>query len=226
MRIPLVLPFLAILASPALAAERNFPVQTFEQIELAGSSEVTVTAGPRIAVTALGDPDDLDRLDIRVVGDRLVIGTKRGSGSWGFRKKPQINVTVPNLSAATISGSGNMKLGSVTGPFSGRISGSGTLGIQSVEATALKLAVSGSGDIRVTGGRCDAGNYGISGSGGIAAGAVRCRSLEVSVTGSGNVDGQASETADLRVTGSGNVSVTGGARCTTRTTGSGTTRCQ
>lgn len=212
-------------ATPAFAAERTFPVSSFNQLLLSGSTDVTVTTGNTVSVVGVGADADLDRMDIRVVDDRLVIGTKRGSWSWTTREGVKIRVTVPSLSAATISGSGDVTIDRVKGPFSGRVSGSGDLEIGSVEATTLSLGVSGSGEIDLGTGRCTNGTFSTTGSGDIEAGNVRCQTLSASVTGSGDINGQATETATLRVTGSGNVRVTGGARCTTSTTGSGTTRC-
>jgi hypothetical protein len=215
----------AITAAPAFAAERNFPVTDFEQIVLAGSTDISVTTGSRASVVAVGADADIDRLDIRVEGNRLLVGTKKGNWTWSTREGVKLRVTVPNLSAATISGSGDMDINRVKGPFSGRVSGSGDMSIAAVDSTTLNLAISGSGEIEAASGRCGAGNFATTGSGDIDAANVRCETLSATVTGSGNVDGQATATATLRVTGSGNVKVTGGARCTTSTTGSGTTRC-
>ncbi|MCG2842470.1 DUF2807 domain-containing protein [Sandaracinobacter sp. RS1-74] len=224
MRLSLAL-ILAFAAAPALAAERSFPVGDFEQIVLTGSTDVRVTTGGRVSVVAEGAAADLDRMDIRVDGKRLLIGTKKGSGKWSSREGVKVRVSVPKLSAATISGSGDIGINRVSGPFGGRISGSGDMDIASVDSPALSLAVSGSGDIDVGGGRCGQGSFTTTGSGEIDAARVRCETVSATVTGSGNIDAQATGTAALNVTGSGNVVVTGGARCTTRTTGSGTTRC-
>lgn len=215
----------ALTAAPALAAERNFPVSDFDQVVLSGSTNVEVTTGGRLSVVAEGADADLDRMDIRVDGNRLLIGTKRGNWTWSSRNGVKVRVSVPNLSGAVISGSGEMDINRVRGPFSGRVSGSGDLSVASVEATSLNLAISGSGDIDIGGGRCTTGSFATTGSGDIDAGKVRCETVTATVTGSGNIDGQATQTATLKVTGSGNVRITGGARCTTSTTGSGTTRC-
>ena len=112
-------------AAPALAAERSFPVSDFSEIVLAGSPEVTVTTGGRASVVATGTDSDLDRLDIKVDGKRLLIGTKPGKWNWSSREGVKLRVSVPTLAAATISGSGDISVNRVDGPFAGRISGSG-----------------------------------------------------------------------------------------------------
>lgn len=221
----LAISVLAVSAAPALAAERRFPVGDFSEIILTGSPDVKVRVGGGAGVSATGAEADLDRLDIRVEGKRLLIGTKKGSGSWSSREGVDVFVTAPALSAAVISGSGDMKIDRVSGSFNGRVSGSGDMEVASIDAPTLNLSVSGSGDIDLGGGRCGTGSFATTGSGDIDAGKVQCRTVAASVTGSGDIDAFATDTAALRVTGSGNIEVKGGARCATSTTGSGTTRC-
>lgn len=216
---------LAVAAVPALAAERQFPVPGFHQILLSGSPDVTVATGGPMSVRATGADADIDQLDIRVEDERLLIETRRGARSWSSRKGVKLEITVPSLSAAVVSGSGAIDIDRVQGPFSARVSGSGDLSVAYLDATSLRLAVSGSGDIDIGNGHCTAGSLATTGSGSIDASRVRCGTLAATVTGSGDIKGQATDTATLRLTGSGNVTVTGGARCTTSTTGSGTTRC-
>jgi hypothetical protein len=214
-----------ILSVPALAAERSFSVGAFDAVVLSGSPDVMVTTGAGHSVRAQGAEADLDRLDIKVEGGRLIIATKPGSWNWSSREGVTVRVSAPNLSAASISGSGDMQVGPVKGNFAGRISGSGDMQIAAVDAPTLSLSISGSGDMMVSGGRCRAGNLSTTGSGDIDAARVQCETLSVSSTGSGDVAAQASGTANLSTTGSGDIRVTGGARCTTRSTGSGSTSC-
>lgn len=214
-----------LLATPALAAERSFAVGTFSEVVLSGSMDVVVTTGAAHSVRAEGADADLDRLDIKVKGDALVIDTKPGSWNWGSRNRVTVRVSAPNVSGAAISGSGDMQVGPTKGDFSGRISGSGDLTVASVDAPALSLSISGSGDIALGRGRCGTAKFATSGSGDIDASGVRCETLTVSTSGSGDVAAQATGTATLRTSGSGDISLTGGARCTSRSSGSGTISC-
>ncbi len=212
------------MAVPANAAQRSFPVGSFSEIVLTGSHDVDVKIGHAASVSATGADADLDRLEIRVDGNRLLIGSKSGSWRWS-RDGVKIHVSVPALSAAVISGSGEMDIDQVSGDFRGRISGSGDMDILSVESSTLELAISGSGDIDVGNGNCKAASYSTSGSGDIDASKVRCKTVTATTTGSGSISGYATDSAALRVTGSGDIEIGGGARCTTRTSGSGSTRC-
>lgn len=214
-----------LLAAPALAAERSFAVGPFSQVVLSGSMDVVVTTGTATSVRAEGAAADLDRLDIQVKGDALVIATKSGNWNWSSRDKLTVRVSAPNVSAASISGSGDMEVGPTKGSFTGRISGSGDMTVASVDAAQLGLSISGSGDISVGGGRCGTGTFSSSGSGDVSAGRVRCETVTVTTSGSGDMEVQATGTAALRTSGSGDITVTGGARCTSRSSGSGTISC-
>jgi hypothetical protein len=211
-------------AAPAVAAERSFPVSGFTEIVLAGSPDVTVTTGGLPLVMASGEAADLDRLDIRVDGRRLLIGTRPGRRAMSRKGNVRIRVSTAEVSAAVVSGSGSIRIDRVSGPFSGRISGSGEMSLPAVDSSTLTLAISGSGDMDAAG-RCGSGNFSISGSGDIDAAALNCADLTATTTGSGDIEARATGRATLRVTGSGDILVSGGARCTSRSTGSGTTRC-
>lgn len=214
-----------LLAGPAFAAERSFPVGAFSEVVLSGSMDVVVTTGAAHSVRAEGAEADLDRLDIKVKGNALVIATKPGSWSWSSREKMTIRVSAPNVSGASISGSGDMQVGPTKGDFSARISGSGDMQVASVDAPQLGLSISGSGDIALGRGRCGTATFSTSGSGDIDAAGVRCETVTVTTSGSGDVAAQATGTATLRTSGSGDISLTGGARCTSRSSGSGTISC-
>jgi hypothetical protein len=225
-RLPAALALVSLTAAvPALAAERSFPVGNFTGVTLSGSPDVEVRTGVATSVVAQGEAADLDRLDIRVEGDRLVIATKPGSWNWSARRGVRVRVGMQAVSGAAISGAGTMSVDRVAGPFSARISGSGDMRLPSVDSETLTLATSGSGDMTVAG-RCGAGTVSVTGSGNIDAGGLTCRTLAATVTGSGDITAAATDTATLRVTGSGDIAVTGGARCTAKSTGSGTTSCR
>lgn len=224
MRLPILLA-LAAVAVPGIAAERSFPVGTFGEVVLAGSADVVVTTGPKASVVAEGSSEALDRLDIRTEGNRLIVSQRRDSGySWGT-SSPTVRVTVPRLTAATISGSGDLQVDRVDVPaFEGRISGSGDMAIASLRAGTVTLSISGSGDIRA-GGRCTALNSRISGSGDMALYGLVCETVDASISGSGDIAVQATKSGTLATMGSGDIRVTGGATCTVRKSGSGSIVC-
>ncbi len=215
-----------IAASPALAADRNFPVGGFDRIAVGGSQAVTVTTGRAASVHAVGDADALDRLDIRVEGGMLTIGTKHDSmWSWRDHGPIRIAVTVPMVRGVDLAGSGSVVVDRVKAPaFDGQLSGSGRLSVAALEAGRVELASSGSGTVTLAG-RCGAARAKLAGSGELKLAGLRCETMSASTAGSGSIEAQATRTATLSTAGSGDITLTGGARCAVSTAGSGRINC-
>lgn len=217
---------LGLMAANAWAAERKFMVTGFDEIKVAGPFEVVVSVGKGQSVRAVGAQNDLDRLKVEVSGGELRIGTReRGWSDWSTTQPVRIWVTVPSLKAASIAGSGDLRIDRVKADgFSGSVAGSGDLAIAELNATAAKFSIAGSGDLMASG-TCQDASVSVSGSGKANIGELRCRSLSGSVTGSGTINANATRTAKLSVVGSGDVTVTGGAKCDVSKMGSGSVRC-
>jgi hypothetical protein len=209
---------------------RNYQVGGFSQIEVAGPYDVEVRTGSNASVSARGSEKLLERTVVEVDGDKLLIHPERQKGwfhaGWSSRGKASFVVTVPELHAATIAGSGGIKVDRVTGnSFEGTIAGSGGLMLASTEVQSLKLAIEGSGGIQAGSGKAKNAEYEIAGSGGINADGVSAEQAKVSIAGSGSVKANATGTARVDIMGSGDVNVSGGAKCTISKAGSGSVNC-
>ena len=209
---------------------RNYQIANFQQIEVVGPYDVDVRTGSGASVSARGGEKLLERTVVEVRGDKLVIRPKEHHGffnwNWGPGGKADFVVTVPQLSAATTTGSGDIRIDRIAGQeFEGTVAGSGGLNVGAVEVQSLKLAIAGSGSAKAAGGKTQDGKYEIAGSGDVDAGAVQAQQLKISIAGAGNVKANASGTADVSIIGSGDVDVAGGAKCTVNKTGSGDVRC-
>lgn len=217
----------ALGAVQAQAAERTFTVRGFEEIEVKGPFDVIVSVGKGHSVRAVGEADDLDRLEIEVQGRELEIGTKQRS-NWNLfsRSSPiKIFVTVPSLRAVSLAGSGDVQVDRVKAEnFNAGISGSGDLVIGSLSATTAKFSIAGSGDLTASG-NCRTASASIAGSGDINIGGMRCQSLTASIAGSGGINANATQTAKVSIMGSGDITVSGGAKCDISKMGSGSVRC-
>ncbi|OYW14135.1 MAG: hypothetical protein B7Z50_05110 [Sphingomonadales bacterium 12-62-5] len=195
-------------ALPAHATERSFANTGFTQVVLEANDTVSIRKGA-FRLVATGSEADLDRLEIRQEGTTLRIGRKRGNWDWRGRSL-QVAVSLPALTAVTVSGSGNATADVAEGAAVNlRVSGSGDLAVRDVKTQALSASISGSGGLSVASVASGGVNASISGSG----------------SGSGDVSLKASGAVTARTSGSGDVVVTGGARCTSRSSGSGTIRC-
>ena len=223
---PAVAALLLLAAGPAVAAERGFPVGSFDRVTVEGSADVVVSTGHGESVRASGDPTALDRLDVRVDGTTLKIGTKRGlDWSWRDHGPVRVAVAVPTLRAVDIAGSGSIAVDRVkTEAFAAVVAGSGSVTVAALDSDRASFVTRGSGSMTAAG-RCGDGVARIEGSGDLKLAALKCTTLSASVAGSGSLEAFASRTATLATMGSGDITVTGGARCTTSTAGSGKIHC-
>ena len=215
-------------SSGGSGSQRSYNLAGFDSVSLAGPHDVVVTVGPQHSIRAQGDPETLDRLKIELDGRDLKIGMKKGDWSIGWKKdrpKTTIFVTLPEIRAAAIAGSGDMRVDRVaTERFNASIAGSGDLQIGSLRTQDSKFSIAGSGGITAAGsaGRADVS---IAGSGDVDLAGVEVRSAAISIVGSGDVRARATQTADVSIMGSGDVTLTGPARCNVKKRGSGSVRC-
>jgi len=209
---------------------RNYNVGNFSAIEVAGPYDVEVRTGSNASVAGTGGEKLLERTIVEVDGDKLVIRPKNEHNffhwGWGSHGKAHFVVTVPQLTAAAIAGSGDISVDKVAGPaFDGSVAGSGGINVATMNVQQLKLSIAGSGGVKAGSGTVQSADYDIAGSGDIDAGAVQAQALKVSIAGSGGVKAHATGTADVNIMGSGDVDVAGGAKCNVSKAGSGNVRC-
>ncbi len=210
--------------------QRSFSVGAFDSVGLAGSHDVVVAVGGAPSVRAEGDPDILEKLDVRVDGSTLRIGAQKGfSWSPGFmrnRKPVTVYVTVPSLSGAAVAGSGDIRIDKVEGDrFKGAVAGSGDLRIAALRVGEAEFAVAGSGDVRAAG-SAQRLKVTLAGSGDLDLSALEAKDADVSLAGSGDVRARATGTADVSIMGSGDVTMAGGAQCSVKKRGSGSVNCR
>ena len=175
-------------------------VAEFDSIELAGSNNVTVQVGAKQSVVVHADDNLLARVTTEVQGGHLVIGNT--NGSFTTRSPMSVEITVPTLTAVTLSGSGNIAATgidtsslTVSLPGSGVIQASGT-------AARLVVSVDGSGEAQLA--------------------QLVAHDVQADVNGSGEILVTATESLDASVPGSGTILYSGDpAHVTTSVTGSG-----
>lgn len=209
---------------------RNYQVGNFTQVEVAGPFDVNIHTGANPGVSARGNQQLIDRLEVEVRGSKLLIHPRNEHhwfGGWHWTQgKGTISVTVPMVEAAVLAGAGNLNVDNVRGDrFDGKIAGSGDLTVGSVEVGSLKLGIAGSGGAVARGGKAQQADYDIAGSGDVDAQAVQVETLKASIAGSGGIKAHASRTAEVSIMGSGDVNVAGGAKCSVSKAGSGSVTC-
>ncbi|MFS0738695.1 head GIN domain-containing protein [Sphingomonas sp. 1P06PA] len=209
-----------------VSGTRDFPLTGFDKVELRGADNVTVRVGPAFSVSATGDSAILDKLEILVENGRLRIGRQKGNWNWsGDKGYATVTVTLPALVAASVAGSGDMKVDAVRTPrFAGSVAGSGDLTVGRLQAEDAVFSVAGSGDLNVAG-TARTAKYSIAGSGDIAADGLASETISASIAGSGNIAAAARDAADVSIVGSGDVSIKGRPKCSVSKLGSGDVTC-
>jgi hypothetical protein len=225
---------------------RTVEVSDFRKIAVAGSYDVEVKTGSKPGVRVEGSERALDRLVVEVKGDVLEIHPRKGSSfSWGKSPKVRIAVTVPELEAATVAGSGKLAIDRVASPtfdssiagsaevsigqikgqsFKGSIAGSAELEVGELAVQTVEMSIAGSGEADLAG-KTEQASYRIAGSGNLDAAKLESRDVKLSIAGSGNLDARATGTVTGSVLGSGSAKISGGAKCDVRKAGSGSIDC-
>jgi len=186
----------------------------FNAVDTQGSFDVVITQGPSESVKIDAPADVIDRVVTEVEDHTLKIHNKRHSGSdwsWTGHKKIVVYVTVRDINAVGISGSGNVsfKDGLRAKSLNISVSGSGDV-IGKVETGELACDISGSGNMKLSG-HAETSSVAVSGSGDYSGHDVTTVSTTVQVSGSGNASINASSSITAATSGSGDVRYTGGA---------------
>jgi hypothetical protein len=215
-------------AASGVNGSKTFAIDGFSAVAATGPDDVDVRVGSGFSVRAEGDTGIMARLEIVRNGDTLEIRRKSNSGfSWGggSRGHVKIFVTMPRITSASTTGSGDMAIDHVEGDaFKVDATGSGDLSIASMNVQRADFSLTGSGNVS-TSGSAKTGSFAIQGSGDIDAPKLTLNQADVRVMGSGGVTATVAGPAKVDVMGSGDVTLTGGAKCTTSKMGSGSVTC-
>ena len=216
-------------AGTAHAAERNFPTGAFDRVSNSTPFDVYVHTGKAPSAHAVGPDEALKRLQIENRGGELHIGQKSGSWfsgwNWGHGTHARIDITVPMISAANLSGPGNLTVDNVrTRTFGVTLSGPGNVNVGSVQAETIDLHLSGPGDIAVAG-HAGRATMNLSGPGNIRADKLSLAEATLRLSGPGDIDATVTRTADVSLSGPGDIRIRGGARCAIHKSGPGDVHC-
>ncbi len=202
-------------------------VGTFTKISLRIPGKLILKQGSPQSVVLEGDKEMLSKIETDVEGSRLSISRESHWRDWSWRDEKEITayVTVTNIEALSVSGSGDL-VGE--GKFSTndlelKVSGSGSIDVQADAKGQVEADVSGSGDLTIKGSGQSLESA-VSGSGKVNVTATISGKVDVSVSGSGKV--VASGTAQqIKATISGSGKVLAAdlevSKCEVRISGSG-----
>jgi hypothetical protein len=193
-----------IVGSGSIVSENRTIGASFKEIRVEGSMNVLVKQGDSIKVTAKDYANILPYLDIRVVGNALVISYEKNA--WISNSAGEVTVVLPTLTGIELTGSGDI---STIGNFN---------------FADLSLIISGSGDFSLSG-TCKNMNAKVTGSGDIRAYDLPTEVITAKISGSGSMQLNASRTLDATISGSGDIIYKGSPATVTKSiSGSGSVR--
>jgi hypothetical protein len=197
-------------------------VPAFSAIELRGIGDLHITQGDQAAVRIEADEDVISEIVTEVVGDRLVIRLDpwKSLRFWGASRRADFYITVPGLTAVTVSGSGTVDMPSYSAhrlEFS--INGTGNVRAN-IGVNELKVGISGSGDVVMTG-IAHKQEARITGAGTYSALGLQSKDTTISIGGAGKASVQVTDSLDVSIGGAGTVSYSGAPRVTQRIGGFG-----
>jgi hypothetical protein len=227
-----IMPFFlacAAAAAPAAAAERRFTVTDFDRVQVEGPFEVVLVTGKAPSAVAIADSQAaLDRLSVDVQGRTLRV--RANASAWGgypgkSAGSARLTLSTHDVSAVTVAGSAVLDVNRVRAMrFDAALSGTGRLGIGSVDVDTLMVGLIGSGTIAVAG-KAKALRATVQGAGNFEASGLVVEDLDLNAATTGTVAVTARRTAKVTSQGAGEVHVLGKPACTIHQRGPGPVAC-
>ena len=195
-------------------------VPAFAAIVIEGSGNVTLSQENTQSLSVETDDNLLPLVKTEVRAGVLYLGFKEGVKPVRVSQL-EFLISVPQLSAVKISGSGNLHATTLIRSDALILEISGSGGIYSeLDVGRLEVTINGSGGITAEG-KTDQLSVTISGSGSMQGRDLVSGAAEVTVNGSGEAVINARRTISIIVSGSGRVAYGGGAKAAVTSSGSG-----
>ena len=203
---------------------RILSVGTFTGIDFAIAGDVIISQGSPQQVSVTGDANVISNIETDVSGGVWDIDFGRDCFDY---YDLTVNITVPDLEEAFLSGAGNITLNNFTGQgnLSLRIPGSGKIYLNEFEGCEnLSLNISGSGTVRANSEFPDLKTLDIriSGAGNYEGFPISTDECDINLSGSGDCEVFVRDRLSVKISGSGNVFYKGNPTVSTDITGSGT----
>jgi hypothetical protein len=196
------------LTQPARADTKSFNLSGFSEVAAGGGVDVVLKQGP-FSVVATGNRKDIERLDIRVEGSKLIVGHKSSISWFGHTERHVVTVTAPTYAAITASGGADIDADGLNlNDVHMGASGGADLRLLNVSAKAIDARASGGADMKLSG-DCTTLTADASGGADYTGGEMKCQTADVRASGgadaiafaSTSVKAHASSGADILVRG-------------------------
>jgi len=197
------------------------PVSGFTQISIDGSGDAQITQGDTESLKIEAEDNILPLVTSEVVGGKLVLGLKPMT-SISTTRTIHYTITVKDLSALALNGSGNVSAGALKSTSMAlNLNGSGDISLASLEGSSLSVSGNGSGNFSINAGKIDNQSIQLFGSGSIQAANLESQTASVTIAGSGSASLWVKGSLNVSIGGSGNVDYYGAPTVTQAVAGSG-----
>jgi Putative auto-transporter adhesin, head GIN domain len=224
MRTLLLIAAILGVVSPAGAATRNFGITSFTKIRVSGPYRVSIATGIAPFAKATGSPAAIDRVQIEVRGDTLVVQSNSSWGGYpGTDPGPvEVSVGTHELNNASLIGSGSVAIDRIKGlSFALTIQGSGAGEVGNAAIDQMSVSLEGTANAKLAGkaGKVTALVRGVST---LDAAKLTTPSADFSVDGTATVDANVTDTAKVNGWGPATVRLSGRPACNLKVQGSTT----
>ena len=217
-----------VVAAPAYAADRPYPVADFDRLIVEGPYRVHLVVGRATTARANGTRLGLDRLRLESSGRTLRIRPQRnlwGADAGSDPGPVTIELTTRVLRSARLLGPATLDVEGAGGlAVDFMVEGSGTLRATRVAADALSLGLLGAGSLEITGtAKTLRGQF--QGTGSVAAANLAANAATITANTMGSVALQVNGRAEISAYGLGTVTVAGRPACVLTGPGTAAVRC-
>jgi len=203
----IVMFFTSTIAFSQHTEERS--VDDFTKVSMGISGDLVIKQGNQNSLVLKGDKETLDKIVTEVSNNNLKIKTKNGRWYKSY-SNVTVFITVVDLDAVTLGGSGNIKSDGKINcqSLDLAVSGSGNIEMNVEVNNNIDLSISGSGKIYLTGSSKE-GELSISGSGKLDALDMTSEAFDIRISGSGSAKINVSKSIVANISGSGSVQYSG-----------------
>ncbi len=201
----------------------NRNVSGFTSIEFSSIGKVNITAGTTESLSISGPDNLVAEITTTVNNGNLVIKNKENFTVTSLSSKDILtyNIVVKQLSALTISGAGDVQVGSLSSTgMALTMSGAGNVQMTQLTTDSLNVNLSGLGGLEVSGTAAQA-TFDLSGAGSISASDLQIKTANITISGLGSATLWVSDQLTGTISGAGSVSYYGSPTTNTKSTGLG-----
>lgn len=216
-----LIPAALLWPAAAVAADRTWPVASFERVQVEGPVDVEIAAGSPRAQASADERSTLDRLTVAVEGNVLVVRLPGLTGP----ARARVLLATPRLVALRHRGPGTVAVARLSGErVDVSTTGDGAVSVAAVDTPDLAATLVGKGRLTLSG-RAARTRLILNGDGLLDAAALTAGEVDASLVGGGEVRGAGRYTARVVARGEGRVSIAGPMPCTVRSAGGAKVSC-